>query len=218
MIPPEKSASFVCQMEAVLDAYATAYDERFPLVCLDERPCQLLAHTREPLPMKPGQVEREDHEYLRAGTCCVLMAFEPLRAWRRAWVRPQRRRLEFAEVARELVALYPEAERVRLVCDNLNTHAAASFYERYPAEEARWLAERVEFVYTPAHGSWLNVVEIEFSALVRQCLSRRIGTLEEMEREVTAWIEARNAAGATVEWHLNIAEARVKLNRLYPSL
>ena len=218
MIPPEKSASFVCQMEAVLDVYATSYDERFPVVCLDERPCQLLAHTREPLPMKAGEAEREDHEYLRAGTCCVLLAFEPLRAWRQAWVRPQRRRLEFAEVVQELAALYPEAERVRLVCDNLNTHTAASFYERYPAEQARHLAERVEFIYTPAHGSWLNVVEIEFSALVRQCLSRRIATLEEMQHEARAWVEARNANGATVEWHMTTADARVKLSRLYPTL
>lgn len=205
-------------MEAVLEAYAAPYDPLRPLLCLDERPCQLLAHTREPLPMRPGQVEREDHEYLRAGTCCVLLAFEPLQAWRKAWVRSQRRRLEFAEVVQEVVALYPEAERVRLVCDNLNTHTAASFYERFPPEEARRLAERVEFIYTPAHGSWLNVVEIEFSALVRQCLCRRIGTLEEMEREVHAWIEARNRSGASVEWHMSTVDARVKLSRLYHSL
>ena len=172
----------------------------------------------EPLSMKPGQEARYDHEYIRNGSCCVLMAFEPLRAWRQVWVRPQRRRLEFAEVVRELLdAVYPDARKIRLVCDNLNTHSAASFYERYPPEEARAMAKRVEFVYTPVHGSWLNVVEIEFSALVRQCLDRRLATLEDVEGEVTAWVAQRNRSQATVEWHMTTEDARVKLKRLYPT-
>ena len=149
---------------------------------------------------------RQDHEYVRGGLCCAFPAFEPLRAWRRAWVRPRRRKLEFAEV-------------VRLVCDNLNTHTPAAFHERYPPEEARRLAARVELIHTPVHGSWLNVVECEFSAMVRQCLGhRRLGEIGALRREIEAWVAARNAAGATVEWQFTTADARVKLSRLYPSV
>ena len=145
------------------------------------------------------------------------MAFEPLKAWRHAWVRPQRRRLEFAEVVRHLLDhVYPKANKIRLVCDNLNTHSAASFYERYRPNEARAMTERVEFVYTPVHGSWLNVVEIEFSAMVRQCLDRRLATLEDVEREVSAWVKERNQK--SVDWHMTTDDARVKLKRLYPTL
>ena len=219
MIPPEQNAAFVAQMEAVLAVYAQPYDPRYPVVCLDERPCMLYGEVLEPLSMRPGQVLRYDHEYIRNGSCCVLMAFEPLQGWRRAWVRPQRRRLEFAEVVRHLLDhRYASAEKIRLVCDNLNTHTAASFYQRYPPEEARRMAERVEFVYTPVHGSWLNVVEIEFSALVRQCLDRRLPTLEAVEAEVRAWTRVRNEHQETVHWHLTTADARVKLKRLYPTL
>jgi hypothetical protein len=214
----------------VLDLYAEPYDPQRPVVCLDERPCALVGEGREVLPMRPGFDAKQDHEYVRGGLCCTFLAFEPLRpteagptgtgrGWRHAWVRPQRRRLEFAEVVRELCdEVYPEAEVVRIVCDNLNTHSAAAFYERYPAEEARRLAERVEFVYTPVHGSWLNVVECEFSAMVRQCLGhRRLGDIEALRREVEAWVAARNAEGATVEWQFTTADARIKLRRLYPS-
>ena len=219
MIPPEHNAQFVAQMEAVLTLYAQPYDPTRPTVCLDERPCMLHGELLEPLSMKPGQEARYDHEYIRNGSCCVLMAFEPLRAWRQVWVRPQRRRLEFAEVVRELLDdVYRDARGIRLVCDNLNTHSAASFYERYPPAEARAMAERVEFVYTPVHGSWLNVVEIEFSAMVRQCLDRRLATLADVEREVTAWVAARNRSHATVEWDMTSEDARVKLKRLYPTL
>ena len=207
-------------MERVLDVYAEPYDPKRPVVCLDERPCALVGEGREPLAMRPGSDQKQDHEYVRGGLCCAFLAFEPLQAWRKAWVRPQRRRLEFAEVVRELCdEVYPEADVVRIVCDNLNTHTAAAFYERYPAAEARRLAERVEFVYTPVHGSWLNVVECEFSALVRQCLGhRRLGTIEALRRESTAWVMARNAEGATVEWQFTTADARIKLRRLYPSV
>lgn len=220
MIPPEHSAAFVADMERVLDAYAEPYDARRPLVCLDERPCALVGEARDLLPMRVGADARQDHEYVRGGLCCALMAFEPLRAWRRVWVLPQRRRLEFAEVVRALCEeVYPEAERVRIVCDNLNTHSAAAFYERYSPDEARRLAERVEFVYTPVHGSWLNVVECEFSALVRQCLGhRRLGQIEVLRREMEAWVAARNERGATVQWQMTTEDARIKLARLYPSL
>ncbi len=206
-------------MERVLDLYAEPYDPQRPVVCVDERPCALVGEGRSPLPMRPGADQKQDHEYVRGGLCCAILAFEPLQAWRRVWVRPQRRRLEFAEVVRELCdEVYPEAVVVRIVCDNLNTHTAAAFYERYPPEEARRLAERVEFVYTPVHGSWLNVVECEFSALVRQCLGhRRLGEIAVLRREAEAWVAMRNAEGATVEWQFTTGDARVKLRRLYPS-
>jgi hypothetical protein len=224
VLPPGASAEFVAAMEGVLALYAEPYDADRPVVCFDERPCVLHADVREPLPIRPGSEAKCDHEYVREGSCCVLMAFEPLRptetgtAWRQAWVRPQRRRVDFAECVRELCEeVYPDAETLRLVCDNLNTHCAASFYEAFTPQEARRLAERVEFVYTPVHGSWLNVVEIEFSVLARQCLRRRIGTLVEMAAEVLAWIELRNAKGSTVEWQFTTDDARVKLSRLYPT-
>lgn len=220
VIPPKESAAFVADMERVLTLYAEAYDPAYPVVCLDERPCALVGEGRAPLPMRPGAALRQDHEYTRGGLCCLTMAFEPLRAWRHVWVRPQRRRLEFAEVVRELAdEVYPEAERIRLVCDQLNTHTAAAFYERYPADEARRLAERVEFAYTPVHGSWLNVVEAELSAMVRQCLGhRRLGRIEKLREEAEAWTDARNHVGATVQWHMTTDDARRKLRRLYPSL
>ncbi len=207
-------------MERVLDLYAEPYDAARPVVCLDERPCALVGEGRDGLPMRPGSDAKQDHEYTRGGLCCAFLAFEPLAAWRKAWLRPQRRRLEFAEVVRELCdEVYPEASIVRIVCDNLNTHTAAAFYERYSAAEARRLAERVEFVYTPVHGSWLNVVECEFSAMVRQCIAhRRFGQIAVLGREVEAWVDARNEAGATVAWHFTTEDARIKLSRLYPSV
>lgn len=226
VIPPKESAAFVAGgMERVLALYAEPYDPARPVVCLDERPCALVGEARDPLPMRPGAEARQDHEYTRGGLCCLLMAFElmafePLRGWRRTWVRPQRRRLEFAEVVRALAEeVYPEAERIRIVCDQLNTHTPAAFYERYAPEEARRLAERVEFVHTPVHGSWLNVVEAELSAFVRQCLGhRRLALIEKLRAEAKAWADARNEAGATVEWHMTTDDARRKLRRLYPSL
>ncbi len=225
VLPPGASAEFVAAMERVLALYAEPYDSARPVVCFDERPCLLRADVRAPLPVRPGAEARRDHEYVREGSCCVLMAFEPLRptgdgrGWRRAWVRPQRRRVEFAACVRELAdEVYPDAEVIRLVCDNLNTHSAASFYEAFAPDEARRLAERVAFVHTPVHGSWLNVVEVEFSVLVRQCLGGRIGTLAEMVTEVLAWVALRNAGGSTVAWQFTTEEARVKLRRLYPTV
>jgi hypothetical protein len=206
-------------MEQVLDAYHQPYDARCPLVCFDERPCQLLADVRAPLRARPGRPARYDGEYRRGGTCHVLMAFEPLRGWRRAVVRERRRKQEFAEAMRQLAdQVYPAAERIRVVLDNLNTHTAAAFYEVFSAEEARRLSRRIEFIYTPVHGSWLNMVEIELSALVRQCLQRRLPTIERLRQEVDAWQHARNQSGASVSWHFTTQDARCKLRKLYPSI
>lgn len=220
MIPPKQSARFVWRMEEVLDLYERPHDPLFPVICFDERPCQLLAEVREPLPAGPGRPERRDHEYERRGMAHVLMAFEPLTGWRRASVTERRRNREFAEEARRLAEEdYPDAEKIRLVCDNLSTHSAAAFYEAFPAEQARSLARRVEFVYTPVHGSWLNMVELELSVLVRQCLGgRRIPDAETLHEEARAWCEARNRAGASVEWRFTTADARTKLRKLYPSI
>ncbi len=219
MIPPKKSARFVWRMEDVLDLYEEPHDPLLPVVCFDERPCQLLAEVREPLPGAPGRPERRDHEYERRGMAHVLMAFEPLSGWREVEVTERRRGQEFAEMVSRLAEeVYPHAERIRLVCDNLSTHTAAAFYETFPAEQARRLARRVEFVYTPVHGSWLNMVEIELSVLVRQCLKRRLPDIETLQREVEAWAAERNRLGASVEWRFTTAGARAKLRKLYPSV
>ena len=227
MIPPKRSAEFSAAMERVLAVYAEPYDPARPVICLDERPCVLHAEARAGLPARPaagghpGADRTRDSEYVRAGSCCLFAAFEPLRSWRRTWVTPQRRRRDFAAVVRDLVdERYADAELVRIVCGNLNTHDDASLYAAFESAEARRLAAKVEFVYTPRHGSWLNMVEYEFAAFVRQCLDdgrRRIGKIEELRAEATAWAETRNESGGTVEWHMTNEDARVKLKQLYPS-
>jgi hypothetical protein len=219
VIPPEHNAQFVWRMEEILDLYEEPYDPKRPVVCFDERPCQLLAEVREPLPHKPGKPKRVDSEYERRGTANVLMAFEPLKGRREIRVTEHRRKTEFAEMMRYLADdLYPEAERIRLVVDNLNTHSPRAFYESFPPEEARRLSKKIEFVYTPTHGSWLNMVEIELSVLVRQCLKRRLPDMETLEREAGAWCEERNRLGASVDWRFTTEDARIKLRKLYPSI
>ena len=221
MIAPKRSAAFVWRMEAVLDLYEEPYDEKRPTVCFDERPCQLLAEVREPLAGKPGRPERRDHEYERRGMAHVLMAFEPSTGWRHTTVAERRRGCEFAEEVRRLAEEdYAHAERIRLVCDNLSTHTAAAFYETFAPEQARRLARRIEFVYTPVAslGSWLNMVEVELSVLVRQCLKRRLPDIETLRREVSAWAEERNRLEASVDWRFTTPDACVKLRKLYPSI
>ena len=218
MIPPRKSAAFVWRMEEVLDLYEEPYDEKRPVVCFDERPCQLIGDVRDPLPMKPGCIERFDSEYERGGVCWVLMSFEPLSGWRELMVTERRRKQEFALAMRRLAQEhYPQAEKIRVVLDNLSTHTAAAFYESFSAEVARNMARRIEFCYTPVHGSWLNMVEIEISVLVRQCLKRRLPDTEMLEREAKAWCAERNRAGASVDWRFRTGDARIKLRSLYPS-
>jgi transposase len=205
-------------MEEVLDLYEEPYDQKRPVVCFEERPCQLIGDVRDPLPMKPGCIERFDSEYERGGVCWVLMSFEALSGWREMVVTERRRKQEFALAMRRLEQeRYLQAEKIRVVLDNLSTHSGAAFYESFPVEVARKLARRIEFVYTPVHGSWLNMVEIEISVLVRQCLGRRLADMETLEREATAWCKERNRLGASVDWRFRTEDARIKLRSLYPS-
>jgi hypothetical protein len=218
-IPPKQSAEFVYHMEDVLEVYKRPYDPIRPVVCLDETFKQLIGETREPLPMRPGSVERFDHVYTRNGVASLFIAFEPLRGWREITVTDRRRRVEWAEFVRSLVeGPYRGADKIVLVMDQLNTHSAASLYETFPPQEARRLAERLEIHYTPKHGSWLNMAEIELSVLARQCLSRRIARPETLEEKVQRWVEERNQRRYEVDWQFSTADARIKLRRLYPSI
>jgi DDE superfamily endonuclease len=212
-------------MEDVLAVYTRPYDPRFPQVCMDESSKQLLAEVREPLPQRPatpahrGTVRREDYEYEREGTANLFLACEPLRGWRHVAVTARRTAVDWAHFIRDLVEVhYPAAERLVLVLDNLNTHGAASLYEAFAPAEARRILERLEIHYTPKHGSWLDMAEIELSVLARQCLDRRIETREDLTREVAAWEAARNAAEVTIDWRFTTADARIKLKHLYPTL
>ena len=206
-------------MEDVLDVYHRPYDETRPLVCLDEASKQLIGETVRPLPAEPGQPERFDYEYVRNGMANLFMVSEPLLGWRAVHVTERRTAKDFAEVVRWLVEeVHPEAERIVLVMDNLNTHRLASLYEAFPPERARRIADRLEIHHTPKHGSWLNMAEIELSVLSRQCLDRRIESMDAMRKEVAVWEEARNEAQVEVRWQFTTAEARIKLHRLYPVL
>jgi hypothetical protein len=206
-------------MEDVLDVYHRPYDEKRPMICLDEASKQLIGEVIEPIPAEPGRPERFDYEYTRNGTANLFMVSEPLTGWRHVEVTDRRTAVDFAELVRDLVEeVYPDAEKVVLVMDNLNTHKLASLYEAFPPEQARRIAERLEIHHTPKHGSWLNMAEIELSVLARQCLDRRIETREELEREVAAWEEERNERGVEIRWRFTTADARIKLRRLYPVL
>jgi hypothetical protein len=206
-------------MEDVLEVYHRPYDEKRPLVALDEASKQLVGEVVQPLPPEPGQPERFDYEYVRNGTANLFMISEPLLGWRAVQVTERRTARDLAEVLRWLVEdLHPDAEKVVLVLDNLNTHKLASLYEAFPPAQARRIAERLEIHHTPKHGSWLNVAEIELSVLSRQCLDRRLGDAEELRRAVGAWEEERNERGVEVQWRFTTADARIKLRRLYPAV
>jgi hypothetical protein len=206
-------------MEDVLDVYHRPYDPRRPQVCLDECSKELRSTPRGSLPTSPGQPERYDYEYERHGACNIFLSVEPLSGVCHVRVTKRRTSLDFAEQLKHLVdELYPEAEKIVLVTDNLNTHSSAALYERFAPEEAWRIAEKLEWHYTPEHGSWLNIAEIELSALASQCLRRRLSTKEEVEREVTAWQDKRNYARATIRWQFTTADARIKLRRLYPDI
>jgi len=206
-------------MEDVLEVYHRPYDAKRPLACLDEASKQLIGEAVAPIPAAPGQPERFDYEYVRNGTGNLFMVSEPLLGWRHVEVTERRTSKDYAAVLRWLAEdVHPDAEVIVLVQDNLNTHALAALYEAFPPERARRLAERFEVHYTPKHGSWLNVAEIELSVLARQCLDRRIASAEELRREIGAWEEERNERAVEVCWRFTTAEARIKLHRLYPSL
>ena len=206
-------------MENVLDIYHGDYSPKNPLVCMDESNKQLLEETREPLPVEPGQPARYDSEYRRNGTRNLFLAFAPLQGWRDVTVTERRTRHDWAQYMKTLVdERFPEAEKITVVLDNLNTHTHASLYEAFPAEEAHRLARKLELHYTPKHGSWLNMAEIEFSVLSRQCLNHRIADSDSLQREVTAWTTDRNTKGASVDWRFTTLDARVKLKRLYPKI
>ena len=214
----EVGAEFVWRMEDVLELYEEPYDPKKPVVCFDEMPYQMVAEKRTPLPQKPGRPQRYDYEYKRKGMVNIFAFFEPKRGWRHLDVTERRTAVDFAEEMRRLVdEHYPEAEKVRVVLDNLNTHTPASFYKAFEPEEARRLLRRLEFHHTPTHASWLNMVEIELSVLCRQCLERRIPDTERLGREIGAWERERNEGGATVRWRFTASDAREKLARLYPA-
>ncbi len=205
-------------MEDVLDLYAQGETLQQPLVCFDEKSVQLIAEKREPLPGKPGQPERFDYEYKRNGTCNLFVFFRPFAGWRHVQVTEQRTKVDFAHCMRYLVdELFPEAKKIIVVLDNLNTHTPASLYEAFQPAEAKRILDRLEFHYTPKHGSWLNMVEIEIGVLVEQCLDRRIPDANTLKSEVAAWEASRNEQKATVDWQFTTTDARVKLKRLYPN-
>ena len=206
---------FIARMEIILRLYLLPYNPLKPVVCYDERPCFLIGDTIKGLEMKPGQVAKENYAYTKHGSCSVLAMIEPLTGKRYAHIRRRRRKKEFARYMQKLATLYPEAEVIIVVLDNLNTHNASSFYETFDAEEAARLTDRFEFVYTPKSGSWLNMIEIEFSALSRQCLNRRISSIGELSNEVIAYFKERSDKGIKINWQFSRETARQKLNRRY---
>ena len=219
MIPPEASAGFVASMEDVLEVYQRPRDPKRPLVCLDETSKQMIRETRAPIPMKPGREKREDYEYERNGVANLFMLFAPLDGWRRVEVTDRRAAVDYAQVLKYLSdTRFPDAEKIVLVQDNLNTHAPASLYAAFPPAEARRLVERFEWHYTPKHGSWLDMAESELGVLASQCLDRRIPDKETLTREIAAWTDNRNKHHARADWQFTTTDARVKLKRLYPLL
>lgn len=206
-------------MEDVLDVYHREYDERYPVVCLDESPKQLIADVRPALPMEPGKPQRIDEHYQRNGTRNLFIACEPLRGWRHLKVTEHRTKIDFAHFVRELVDVhFRDAERIVLVMDNLNTHRPSSLYAAFEPAEAKRIWDRLEIHYTPKHGSWLNIAECEFSVLSRQCTNRRIPDEEALSNAVAAWEEERNTRPACVDWQFTTDDARIKLKHLYPKI
>ena len=216
-IPPHQSGEFVAAMEDVLELYQEPYDPARPVVCMDETNKQLVGETRTPIAAGPGRPRRIDYEYERRGTADVFLFTEPLGNWRCVDITESRTRVDWAQQMKNLVDEYfPEATMIRVVMDNLNTHTIGSLYEAFPPEEARRIAQKLELHYTPKHGSWLNVAEIELRVLTVQCLSRRIADASTLRREVHAWETARNGSGAHVAWQFTSHDARIHLKQLYP--
>jgi transposase len=208
---------FLWRMEQILTLYELPYDPKRPLICVDERPCQLIGDVLVPIPMEPGKAKRESYQYKRNGVCTVFMAFEPLTGWRYVQVRKQRTKVDYAHFMQDVADRFAQADLIKVVQDNLNTHNAGSFYQAFTPEHAFGLAQRFEMVYTPTKASWLNMVEIELSILSKQCLDRRIADIDTLEREVLAWVEQRNQQRATVNWQFTKEAARDKFKKFYPT-
>jgi hypothetical protein len=220
VIPPNANAEFAACMEDVLETYAQPYDATFPVVCMDEQPVQLTKDTRKSIAATMDHPRRIDYEYERAGTACIFMFAEPLSGWRKVHARPRRTKVDWALEMEELLRTrYAGAEKVILVCDNLNTHTRGAFYEAFEAKKARELVRRIEFHYTPKHGSWLNIAENELSSMTRQSISgRRIESIEMLRAETSAWADSSNEKQRSVDWQFTVENARVKLKSLYPNL
>jgi transposase len=218
-IPPKANAEFVYAMEDILEVYKQPYHEKYPLVCMDESSKQQIKETRTPITAKPGSVARYDTEYERNGVSCLFLFFEALQGKRIVNVTDRRTAVDWAVQIRDLVDVhYPHAERITLVMDNLNTHTGASLYKAFVPQEARRILEKLAIHYTPKHGSWLNMAEIELSILSRQCLARRIPDQDTLKKEVVAWQEKRNTIESSMEWRFTTEDARIKLKKLYPTV
>jgi hypothetical protein len=218
VIPPKENGSFVARMEMVLDVYKRVYDPRFPVVCMDESPKQLIAETKTPIAASPGRVAKYDYEYRRCGVCNIFLACEPLAGKRLVSIEERKTKQDWAHFLEKISDRYGNAQKITLVMDNLNTHDSGALYETFPAEKAKTLLDRFEFVYTPKHGSWLNMAEIELNVLLAQCLKRRIDYIDVVRKEVDAWQNCRNNKNAKVNWQFTTDKARIKLARLYPTL
>lgn len=219
IIPPHQNGSFVASMEKVLDVYKRPYDKDFPVVCMDESPKQLIKETRVRIPMKPGFEAKEDFEYERCGVANIFLASEPLKGKRHIEITERKTKTEWARFIKRIAdKWYKNAKQITLVMDNLSTHTAGALYETYPAKEAKRIWDRFEFVYTPKHGSWLNMAEIELNVLMGQCLNRRIDNMKTMEEEAAAWCQHRNNRKTIINWQFTTQDARIKLKRLYPTI
>ena len=219
MIPPLANSDFVAHMESVLDIYKMPYDKQFPVVCMDESPKQPIRQTRIPIARKPGQDAKEDFEYSRQGVANIFIANEPLKGKRYIRIKKSKTKRDWAYFVRYIAdQLYPRAERIRLIMDNLNTHKPSALYETFLPEEAKRIWDRFEFIYTPKHGSWLNMAEIELNVLMGQCLNRRIDKMATIRSETKAWEKDRNNKNAKINWQFKTDDARIKLKRLYPTI
>ena len=218
MIPPDQNGSFVANMEKVLDVYKRPLNPLYPVVCMDESPKQLIGEVRQPIPASPGHPTRYDYEYSRRGMCNVFLACEPLAGKRMVKITERKTKKDWAYFLEEIADQYEHATKITLVMDNLNTHEPGALYEAFEPEKAKGLWDRFEFIYTPKHGSWLNMAEIELNVLTGQCLNRRIDDIEVVRKEVHTWQKARNNKQSKVNWQFTTQDARIKLSRLYPTL
>jgi hypothetical protein len=218
VIPPEHNGSFVANMELVLDVYKRPYDPQHPVVCMDESPKQLIAETKTPIPLSPGRTVKYDYEYRRCGICNIFLACDPLAGKRMVSIRERKTKQDWACFLQEIAQQWDDAEKITLVMDNLKTHTPGALYETFPPDKAKRLWDKFEFVYTPKHGSWLNIAEIELNVLTGQCLKRRIDDIEIVVKEARAWQKSRNNKNAKVNWQFTTEDARIKLRRLYPTI